>query len=111
MTDEERLLRDSHASLAIRFGTSAPYLLGPLRLEKVGFAGIPVLTVPASVRERDIPALVPVCRQAAFAYFAERGVANDALTFRPSVAVGKERQQVAPRGRVAPPVVAVPSAE
>jgi hypothetical protein len=36
-------------------------------------------------KERDVSSLIPVCRQMAFAYLAERGVSNEHLAFRPTV--------------------------
>ena len=81
----ETVARDAHRSLCITFGSTAQREFGPIRLERIGFADIPVLTVPVTCKERDIASLVPVARQMAFAYLAERDISDEHLTFRPTV--------------------------
>ena len=89
---DEQLLRDVHTGLTIRFGTDAPYRIGKIGFEKVGYAQTPMLVVPVDVPANAIDALVPIARQAAFAYLAERGVPDSALQFACSVRMGRKRR-------------------
>ena len=81
----EELLRELHNSLAVRFGTTAPYAIGPTSAEKVGFAQIPSTATRVNCREEDVSALVPIVRQRVYAELAERGWSHEHLEFRPSV--------------------------
>jgi len=73
-------------------GTSASYDIGPVRLVRAGFANIPRLQMTVHCKSRHVSALVPICRQAAFAYMSERGVSDEHLAFKPSVAQGSKRK-------------------
>lgn len=84
--ERERVARAMHRSLGVTWGTSAPYRWdGPITLRRVGFAHEPRLLVPVIVNERDVNALVPLARQRAFAYLAERAISDAHLEFHPYV--------------------------
>jgi len=90
----ETLARGMHSSLCIRFGTGAPYAIGKIGFQRIGYANTPMLVVPVDVPERAIDELVPIARQAAFAYLAERGVPDGALGFSCTVAMKRKRRFV-----------------
>jgi len=89
---EEPEARALHSSLGVTFGTNASYHIGHIKLERSGFANIPRLLMTVQCKAQDVPALIPICRQAAFAYLSERGVSDEHLAFKPSVAQGSKRQ-------------------
>jgi hypothetical protein len=88
----ESLLRQAHSSLCIRWGTTAPYAIGRVSAEKVGYAQIPSVVVTITCRDEDVSALVPIVRQRVFAELAERGWANEVIGFGPSVQRGRRRK-------------------
>jgi len=85
LTTDEALLKAAHSSLCIRWGTSAPYAIGRVRAERVGFASIPMITVDVSCKTRDMDALVPIVRQRVYGELAERGWTPDDIEFTPTV--------------------------
>ena len=90
----EAFLRDLHGSLTFQFGTTAPYMVGAVRAEKIGFAQIPCVVVDVYVRDEDLPSLIPITRQRVFGELAERGWANETIAFVPSVQRGRRRKFV-----------------
>jgi hypothetical protein len=88
----EGLLRAAHRSLCIRFGTSAPYELGRVRAQKIGYAQIPRVVMDVVCRERDVDALIPIVRQRVYGELAERGWDDSVLAFRPSVGMDSRRR-------------------
>ena len=92
MDPNERLLRELAASSGCRFGTTAPYELGPVRVRRVGFAEIPVVEVPVFCRSRDVSALVPVVRQHVFGELESALIPSRILAFVPDVSVGRRRR-------------------
>ncbi len=93
MSDElDGIARTMHRSLAITFGTTAPYAFGSIRLERTGFASIPRLIVPVTTPALDV--CIPLCRQRAFAYLAERGVSDEHLAFTPVVGGSSYRRRL-----------------
>jgi hypothetical protein len=76
-----------------------PFALGRIRLQKTGFADIPQLVVPVFVAGKHTSAVVPVARQAAFAWLAERGISDEHLRHIPGVTVGRRRKYVDTEGR------------
>ena len=90
---QEPLARLAHRALAVTWGTDASYVLGPIALERVGFAHLPMLTMTVQCKAQDIGSTIPICRQAAFAYLAERGVSDEHLAFRPGVGKGSRRHR------------------
>lgn len=88
----EDLLRAASRSLAIRWGTDAPYSIGHVSAEKVGYAQIPSVVVSVICRDEDVPALVPIVRQRVFAELAERGWPDEQIEFRPNVQRGRRRK-------------------
>lgn len=88
----EDLLKSAHASLAVRWGTSAPFAIGKVRPQRIGFASIPCVTVTVNCRRESIPAMVPILRQCIYGELAERGWTPDDVEFTPSVECsGRER--------------------
>jgi hypothetical protein len=81
-----------HRSLGVTFGTDAPYHVGEIKLVRAGFAGLPRLQMAVACKAPDLPGVIPICRQAAFSYLAERAVSDEHLAFRPSVSQGSKRQ-------------------
>lgn len=81
-TGLQETARAMHRSLCITFGTTAPYRFGAIRLRKIGFASIPRLCVPVQVRRVDLDAIIPLARQRAFAFLAEKGISDEHLGFQ-----------------------------
>jgi hypothetical protein len=81
----EQVLRDSAASLASDWLTEAPFQMSGLRIEKVGFAEIPVVFVMVACPPNAIPTMVPVVRQFVFRELEAAGIENEILEFRPGV--------------------------
>jgi len=81
----ERLLRETAASLASDFLTDAPFQMGELRIEKVGFAEVPLVFVMVACPPNAITTMVPVVRQFIFRELATAGIENEILEFVPTV--------------------------
>src|SRR3954468_3874833 len=90
--DIHPLLKDLHASLCIRFGSTAPYRIGRVSAERVGFAQDPCLTLNVMVRDEDLSSVVPIVRQAVYRELAERGWTPDDIAFTPSTMRGRRRK-------------------
>lgn len=86
------LLKLAHGSLCIRFGTTAPFSIGRVSAERVGYAQDPCLTLNVVVRDEDLPALVPIVRQRVYGELAERGWTADDIAFTPSTMRGRRRK-------------------
>ena len=81
----EQLLRDAAASLASDWLTDSPFQMSELRVEKVGFAEIPVVFVMVACPPKAVQAMVPVVRQFVFRELEAAGIENEILEFPPSV--------------------------
>ena len=90
MNDE--LLKAMHASLCVRFGTPAPYSIGRVSGEKVGYAQDPCLVVNVVCRQESIEALVPIVRQHVYGELAERGWTPDDIEFTQGTQRGRRRK-------------------
>lgn len=88
-TVNEELLRELHSSLCITFGTNAPFAIGRVTGERVGYASDPAVAIQVKVRDEDLSTLVPIVRQRVFAELAERGWENELIEFTPSVRRGR----------------------
>lgn len=88
----EELLRAAHSSLAIRWGTTAPYAIGKISTEKIGYAQIPCVVLNVWCRDEDLSSLVPIVRQRVFGELAERGWDNDSIQFQPIVQRNRRRK-------------------
>jgi hypothetical protein len=77
------ILKQAHSSLCIRFGTDAPFAIGPIRGEKVGYAQDPCVALDVTCRDEDLSALVPIVRQRVYGELAERGWGPDDVQFTP----------------------------
>jgi hypothetical protein len=89
----EETVRVMARSLAVTVSTAASHHIGRPRLQKTGFANIPQLIVPVICRTEDISGMVPVARQVAFTYLAERGVDDHHLRVTPSVRQESRRRK------------------
>ena len=92
MDTNERLLRELAASSCCRFGSTAPYELGAVRVRRVGFAEIPVVEVAVFCRSKDISALVPIVRQHVYGELESALIPSRILAFVPGVSVGRRRR-------------------
>jgi hypothetical protein len=88
----EELLKAMHSSLTIRWGTSAPFHIGPISGEKVGFAQDPSVVLTVICREEDLSALVPIVRQRVYGELAERGWTPDDIGFTPGTQRNRRRK-------------------
>lgn len=86
------LLQSIHTSLCIRFGTTAPYAIGPVSAEKIGYAQDPSVVLTVVCRPEDISALVPIVRQRVYGELAERGWSPDDIAFTPGTQRGRRRK-------------------
>lgn len=92
MSDE--LLKAMHSSLSIRWGTHAPYFIGPVSAEKVGYAQDPSVVLTVICRDEDVSTLVPIVRQRVYGELAERGWTPDDIEFQPGVQRNRRRRFV-----------------
>ncbi len=92
MDSTEQLLRQASASLCIRFSTDAPYSIGGITGEKVGFSQIPSVVCHVTCRDEDLSAVVPVVRQKVFGELAERGWGNEHVGVTPGTQQGRRRK-------------------
>ena len=83
--DNEQLLRDSAASFCCDLLTDAPYEMGDLQIEKVGFAEIPVVFVTVACPPKAISSIVPVVRQFVYREIKAAGIENEISGFVPRV--------------------------
>ncbi len=81
----EQILRGTAGSLCCDLLTDAPYQMGDLQIEKVGFAEIPVVFVTVACPARAILAIVPVARQFIFRELEAAGIDNEIVEFTPMV--------------------------
>ena len=89
----EQVLRDVFASLCLDWLTKVPFQMGELRIEKVGFAEIPVVFVMVSCPQRAIKALVPVVKQFIYRELESAGIENEILEFVPTVQEQRRRHR------------------
>ena len=59
--------------------------MGELRIEKIGFAEVPLVFVMVACPSNAITAMVPVARQFIFRELATAGIENEILEFTPTV--------------------------
>lgn len=87
MTDPQvtQLLRDASASLCMDWCTTAPFQIGDLQVERIGFASIPMVYVMVHCHPQAMSSLVPVVRQVVFRELAAAGLENEILEFVPGV--------------------------
>ncbi len=84
--DIDTLIRATASSLAIRFGTSAPYAIGRTDLLSKGFStGVQFVAVAVDCPEKSISSVIPIARQVAASYLGEHGFGLDAVMIRPLV--------------------------
>lgn len=90
----EDLLRAATRSLCVHWGTNAPYSIGRVSAERIGYAQTPCVVVTATCRGEDVDVLVPILRQRVFGELAERGWGDEHIAFRPTVQRGRRRKFV-----------------
>lgn len=81
----EKLLRDMSVSLSSDWLTDAPFQIGELRIEKIGFAEIPVVFVMVACPSKAIAGMVLVVRQFVFRELEAAGIENEILEITPKV--------------------------
>lgn len=86
----EQMLRGMAASLDCDFRAKSPYQMGDVRVEKVGFAEIPVVFVLVACQPKAIKAMRSVVRQFIFRELDAANIENDILEFTPTVQVGRK---------------------
>lgn len=86
------LLKTMHSSLCITFATDAPYSIGGISGERVGYAQDPCVVLTVVCRDEDLSALVPVVRQRLYGELAERGWTPDNVAFTPSTQRNRRRK-------------------
>jgi hypothetical protein len=89
---DEQLLKQAHASLCITWGTDAPFEIGKVRAEKIGYAQIPCVVVSVTCRDADLSALVPIVRQRVYTELASLGWTPDDIEFRPMTQRNRRRK-------------------
>jgi hypothetical protein len=82
---DEQLLRDTAASLCSDWLTTVPFQISDVRVEKVGFADVPLVFVMVACPPIAIAAIVPVVRQFIFRELAGAGIENEIVEFTPTV--------------------------
>src|SRR5262245_5919496 len=86
------LLRAMHSSLCIRFGTTAPYAIGAIRAERVGYAQDPCVVLDVYCPDDSLSALVPIVRQRVYGELASRGWNPESVEFTPSTMRDRRRK-------------------
>lgn len=89
---DESLLKAMHSSLTISWGTHAPFAIGRISGEKVGYAQLPSVVLSVFCREEDMSHLVPIVRQRVYGELAERGWSPDDIGFQPGVQRNRRRK-------------------
>jgi hypothetical protein len=92
--EHEPLLRGVAKSFYLSYGTNAPFQLGPVRFERIGFADIPVALVHVFCRRDAVAALVPIVRQHVYHELETAGLSSDILEFVPGAQVNETRMFV-----------------
>jgi hypothetical protein len=87
----EPAARELHRSPVVVLSSQVPHRIEQPYLEKVGFARIPELTTIVYCKPADVAKLIPIVRQHAFAWLAERGISDEHLRFVPSLSRGERR--------------------
>jgi hypothetical protein len=85
----EQLVRDMAASLASDWLTATPFQMGELRIEKVGFAEVPVAFVIVACPANSITPMVPVVRQFVFRELESAKIDNEIVEITPTVQFGR----------------------
>ena len=79
----EQLVRDMAASLGSDWLTETPFQMGELRIEKVGFAEVPLVFVMVACPANAITAMVPVVRQFVFRELEAARIENRIVEITP----------------------------
>src|SRR4051812_27172016 len=91
-TEIDQLVRAAASSLAISWHTGAPFAIGKIRAERVGFASLPGVVLNVYCREADLPGVIPVVRQRVYGELAERGWRPEDISVVPMVSTGRTRK-------------------
>ncbi len=81
----EQILRGTAVSLSCDLLTDAPFQMGDLQIEKIGFAETPVVFVTVACSPKAISVIVPVARQFIFRELEAAGIENEIVEFTPRV--------------------------
>ena len=88
-----QVLRAASASLAMDWCVNAPFQMGELQVERIGFANIPVVYVMVHCPPRAIGVIGPVVRQFVYRELATAGLQNEIVDFVPTVQSQNRRQR------------------
>lgn len=91
MTPEE-IIRQTSKSFAVTWGTMAPFQLGGVRVGRIGFADIPVVT--CTVYAADTSSIVPTVRAYVYKELETMGLPSDGVELAPTVQRGRRRKFV-----------------
>ncbi len=92
---EEKVARQMHTSARVSLRTTAPYRIEPeIRVEKIGFADIPVLLQYFDVKFETKSEAIPELRRRVFAYLQVHQICDEAVEFVPVVGVVRRRMFV-----------------
>jgi len=75
----DHLTRESAKSLACDWRTTAPFAMGRVQVERVGFGDIPIVYVQVHCKTADYPSIVPIARQAVYRELEEAGIPSEIL--------------------------------
>src|SRR4051812_13501739 len=89
----EQAIQGMARSLTVTVGCDAPHRFESIYLERVGYARIPQLIVPVWAKDEHRSSLVPVARQRAFGWLAERGVDGVHLRTVPGISSGARKRK------------------
>lgn len=91
-TEIDQLVRAAASSLAITWGTGAPFAIGKIRAERVGFASLPSVVLDVYCRAEDLGSVIPIIRQRVYGELAERGWRPEDVSVVPMVGAGRTRK-------------------
>lgn len=83
------VIRDMAKSFFVNLGTNAPFAMGSVSFNKIGFAAIKVAQIWVYCRPDTLRAITPVVRQFVFRELESMGLSSEILETVPSVMTGK----------------------
>lgn len=87
----EDIIREVAKSSSINFGTDAPFFIGPIKIEKTGFADIPIIycmvTTPAPTST-----MVNIVRSVIYRWLESHGIPSECIELTPGVQMGARRK-------------------
>jgi hypothetical protein len=86
------LLKRATASSFVTWGTTMPFQLGSLRVERIGYADMPVVGMTTYAPSPD--GMTPIVRQHIYFELASAGISHEVIKFTPTVGIGRRRRFV-----------------